>query len=150
MRKPVDRNGLEILERAEALQLVATATVGRLAYVSRGVPAVVPVNIGLADDDQVLFRLGTGRALAAIYARELIALEVDDIDLDAAGGWSVNIVGTPIEVCAALAVAAGANLRSWVQSEGSRLFRLGTDHLAGRRLVAKPLSESTVAAASAP
>jgi nitroimidazol reductase NimA-like FMN-containing flavoprotein (pyridoxamine 5'-phosphate oxidase superfamily) len=66
--RTVDRNGLEILVRSECQQLFVTATVGRLAYMNGGIPAGVPVNLALTDH-QVLFRLGTSRALPAIYAR---------------------------------------------------------------------------------
>ena len=130
---PTDRNGLEILERAECLQLLATGTVGRLAYCRGGVPAVIPVNVALAGE-RVLFRLGTGAALAAIYSRELVVLEVDAIDLDGCCDWSVNIVGSPTEVPAALAGAAGQGLRSWLRPDTTRLFSLGTEHVEGRRL----------------
>lgn len=133
---PMDRNGLEILEPAECLRLFATATVGRLAYTSGGIPAVIPVNVALAE--QVLFRLGTGAALAAIYDHQLVALEVDAIDLDACCGWSVNVVGTPTEVPAALAGAVGHLVRSWLRPDTTRLFSLQTTHVTGRRLLPGP------------
>jgi hypothetical protein len=133
MMSTVDRNGLEILERAECLRLLATATMGRLAYVHSGIPAVIPVNVALAEDT-LLFRLGTGGALAAIYARQPVTLEVDAIDLDACCGWSINITGSPLEIAAATAASAGQELRSWLRPNATRLFRLGTEHLEGRRL----------------
>lgn len=136
----VDRNGLEILARDECLRLLATATVGRLAYMRSGVPAVVPINIALVTD-QVMFRLGTGAALAAIYDRQLVAVEVDLVDLDACCGWSVNVVGAPTEVPAALAGAAGPALRSWLRPDVTRLFGLGSDHVSGRRLLPVRLLE---------
>ena len=131
--RTVDRNGLEILERAECLQLLATAPIGRLAYVHTDIPAVIPVNIALSGDT-MLFRLSTGSALTAIYSRQTIALEVDAIDLDACCGWSITIAGSPLEVAAANAASAGQDLRSWLRPNATRLFRLGTAHLEGRRL----------------
>ena len=130
---PVDRNGLEVLERAECLQLLATSKIGRLAYSRGGTLAVIPVNVACADD-RMLFRLGTGAALAAVYDKQLLTLEVDAIDLDTWCGWSVNIVGTPEEIPAALAGTVGQGLRSWLRPESTRLFSLRTDHLEGRRL----------------
>ena len=130
---PVDRNGLEVLERAECLQLLATSKIGRLAYSRGGTLAVIPVNVACADD-RMLFRLGTGAALAAVYDKQLLTLEVDAIDLDTWCGWSINIVGAPEEIPAALAGTVGQGLRSWLRPESTRLFSLRTDHLEGRRL----------------
>jgi hypothetical protein len=134
---PVDRNGLEILERDACLELLATATIGRLAYTSGGVPAVVPVNVALAGD-LVLFRLGKGSALATVYSGKLVALETDAIDPDTCCGWSVNVVGAPAEIPAALAGAAGQGLKSWLRSDTTRLFSLKTDDVKGRRLLPRP------------
>lgn len=64
MKSSADRNGLDILERMECSRLLPEAAVGRLAYVHDGIPAAVPVNLALTDD-QMLFRLGTGGAPAA-------------------------------------------------------------------------------------
>ena len=130
---PVDRNGLEILERAECLQLLATAAFGRLAYSCGGIPAVVPVNVASAHD-RMLFRLGAGAALAAIYDRQLLTLEVDAIDLDACCGWSVNIVGTPGGDPRSTRRNRRAGAQVMVAAESTRLFSLRTDHVEGRRL----------------
>lgn len=142
-----DRNGLEILGRDECLRLLGSVTVGRLVYVRGGVPAAVPVNIALAGD-QVVFRLGTGAALAAIYDRQLLAVEVDAVDLDACCGWSINVVGAPAEVPAVLAPIAGRRLRSWLRPDQARLFALRTDDVTGRRLSPPPPTGASAAAGS--
>ena len=133
----VDRNGLEILDRAQCMGLLADVTVGRLAYARGGVPAVVPVNVALVDE-RILFRLGTGAALAAIYDRQVIALEVDEIDADGRRGWSINVVGNPTEISVAVAGHAGVALQSWLRADNSRLFSLATNHVKGRRLCPGP------------
>lgn len=79
MAAGVDRNGLQVLDRATCLDLLATAVFGRLAYVSGGTPRVIPLNLVL-EDEAVLFRLSTGGALTAITSRQLVALEVDELD----------------------------------------------------------------------
>lgn len=131
--RTVDRNGLEILGRTECLRLLTSACIGRLAYIHNGIPAVIPLNVA-SSGDTMLFRLSTGSALTAIYGRQTIALEVDAIDVDAHAGWSITIAGSPIEVEAAIAEDAGHELRSWLRPSAARLFRLGTEHLDGRRL----------------
>jgi len=131
----LDRNGLEILERAECLGLLAGVTLGRLAYTHGGVPAVIPINVAL-EGDEILFRLGTGAALVALYDRQVVALEIEAIDLDACCGWSINVVGAPAEIPAARAAESGQKLRSWLRPDATRLFRLATAHIDGRRLLA--------------
>lgn len=133
-RRPRDRNGLEVLDRAECLRLLADARIGRLAYIGRGLPSIIPVNIAL-DEDQVVFRLSTGGALVAINGGQLVALEVDQVNVEDCCGWSVTVVGLPAEVPGALAGSAGVSLACWLRSDQARLFRLGSEHVEGRRLL---------------
>lgn len=135
MASRTDRNGLEILDRQACLDLLATVSIGRLAYVTGGVPKVVPLNVAL-DGDRVLFRLSTGNALAAIESGQLVTLEVDDFDPDTCCGWSVAATGVATEIPAALAAEPGAGCRSWLRGTVGRLFRLPTDEIEGRRLLA--------------
>jgi hypothetical protein len=135
MAARTDRNGLEILDRRACLTLLATVTIGRLAYVAGGVPRVIPLNVTL-DGDRVLFRLSTGNALAAIASRQLVTLEVDDFDPLTRCGWSVAVTGVATEIPAVLAAHPGAGCHSWLRGSVGRVFRLPTDEVEGRRLVA--------------
>lgn len=130
----VDRNGLEVLDRAACLDLLATAPLGRLAYLSRTVPRVIPLNLML-DGDRLLFRLGTGGALAAVESGQLVTLEADEFDHESGSGWSVSVVGIASEIPAALAAEPGRRLRSWLRGTTGRVFRLRTDEIEGRRLL---------------
>ena len=47
----VDRNGLEVLDRAECLRLLGTASLGRIGLTSGALPTVLPVNFRLIDDE---------------------------------------------------------------------------------------------------
>lgn len=129
-----DRNGLEILDRGTCLELLATATIGRLAYVAGSTARVIPMNVAL-DGDDVLFRLSTGNALAAIESGQLVTIEVDDFDGDACCGWSVTVTGVAVEIPAALADQPAARCHSWLRGRIGRVFRLPTDHVEGRRLL---------------
>ena len=132
----VDRNGLEVLERTASLALLATARLARLGYVSEGgQPVIIPLNVVL-EGDAVLFRLSTGGALAAITARKHIVLEIDALDPDGCGGWSVSIRGVAIEVPAQLAAWSGTPCMSSVlRGSSGRLFRVETADIDGRRLL---------------
>jgi hypothetical protein len=132
-----DRNGLEILGREQCLRLLARVEVGRLGYVRSGVPAVVPVMVAL-DGERLLFRLTTGAALAAICAGQLLVLEVDEIDRERGEGWSVNVVGLPVEVPGVLARALGECVTRPPGLRAGRLFELDTRHIEGRRTARSP------------
>ncbi|MBI2708098.1 MAG: pyridoxamine 5'-phosphate oxidase family protein [Actinobacteria bacterium] len=128
-----DRNGLERLSRERCLVLLRTARIGRLGYGMDGVPAVVPVNIA-TDAAAVVFRLSTGRALAAIEARQLVVVEVDEVNLDACCGWSINVIGVAAEVPAALVDGLSDVPTTWARGDHGRVFRLPLTVVEGRRL----------------
>ena len=91
----------EILElsRAECLDLLGRAHLGRLAFLdSVGVfPIVVPVNY-LVHDGSVVFRTVPGAKLAAAVRGGDVAFEVDQTDDLAQTGWSVLVRGKAEEL----------------------------------------------------
>lgn len=85
--------GLAALDEAECLRLLATRSVGRLAYVARaGTPDIAPVNYVL-DGRDVLVRSGPGPKLQAAERGDRVAFEVDDLDEQVRAGWSVVVAG---------------------------------------------------------
>ena len=121
-----DRNGLRILDRQECLDLLVASRIARLGYVSGTIAKVIPLNI-TAVGDSVLFRLGTGGALAAIESSQLVTLEVDDFDEETCRGWSVAVTGVAAEVPAALVAARDLGGPSAVRGSAGRVFRLRLD-----------------------
>jgi uncharacterized protein len=92
-----DRSGLEILDRQECLQLLATAHVGRIALSLAALPVVLPVNFALLDDD-VLIRTTPGSKLDAATKNTVVAFEADRIDALNRTGWSVLVQGVASEI----------------------------------------------------
>jgi nitroimidazol reductase NimA-like FMN-containing flavoprotein (pyridoxamine 5'-phosphate oxidase superfamily) len=127
---------LSRLTREQCLDRLRERRVGRLAYVARaGVPDVVPVNYSLYDGD-VLIRSGAGPKLQAAERRDVVALEVDDIDEDAHAGWSVVAVGrarrlTPSEQDA---LPEGVLPATWAHGPRSAVIRVHVTRLDGRVL----------------
>ena len=89
---------LERLSEAECLELLANGGLGRLAYTSRYRPTALPVaytidggSIVLGTWDPVLFDedLRTGIAQAEYQ----VAVEADQIDVEAREGWFVLVRG---------------------------------------------------------
>lgn len=132
----LDRNGLEILNRAECLALLASRPVGRVAVSAHALPAILPVTYRLLGDD-VIFATGTGSKSLAVTHGNVIAFEVDDTDPATCSGWSVLVVGIARQLDerdSGWAAARGLDLHPWVGRRAANLIRLQTDRLSGRRL----------------
>ncbi|GAA3236107.1 pyridoxamine 5'-phosphate oxidase family protein [Nonomuraea helvata] len=88
----VDSSGLQVLSRAECLDLLSTAPIGRIVFTDQALPAVQPVNFHL-DGHSIVIRTSTGSKLAAATRRAVVAFEADEFDLERRTGWSVTAVG---------------------------------------------------------
>ena len=131
----IDRNGLDVLDRAECLRLLTTATVGRLGVCDASGPVVLPVNYVLAGEEIVV---GTtvGSELHAALAADQVAFEVDDVDPAYEWGWSVLVRGRvrDLEDAAEVARADRLPLRSWGPGDRRRLTAIATTEVTGRRI----------------
>ena len=90
------RSGLELLPRAECLRLLGTQRVGRLGFLIGDQPVVLPVNYGV-ENGVVVFRTGEGAKLEGARKGK-VAFEVDDLDRDGCGGWSVVVQGVADDI----------------------------------------------------
>jgi nitroimidazol reductase NimA-like FMN-containing flavoprotein (pyridoxamine 5'-phosphate oxidase superfamily) len=124
------------LDRATCLALLASRRTGRLAYVARaGVPDVVPVNLAL-DGDRLLVRSGPGPKLQAAERREVVAVEVDDIDEQTRTGWSVVVAGRSKRLHTSEAAALDDDLlpEVWARGPRSSVIAIELTRVEGRRL----------------
>jgi nitroimidazol reductase NimA-like FMN-containing flavoprotein (pyridoxamine 5'-phosphate oxidase superfamily) len=130
--------GLIELERDECLRLLAGAAVGRIAVNSPGWPPLIrPVMYAFdAPTQSIMFRSAAGSKLTSLLRSERVAFEVDGIDPDGGGGWSVIVVGPVEEVTGAaeLARLAGPRLRQ----ELPHCMRIRATVVSGRRLAGDP------------
>jgi nitroimidazol reductase NimA-like FMN-containing flavoprotein (pyridoxamine 5'-phosphate oxidase superfamily) len=129
------RRQLDVLTRAECLELLATVPVGRLVYTHDALPAVVPVNF-LVDGQEVLVRAGYGGALAAGIRGSVVAFEADWFDPDHRAGWSVTVTGRAREELDEheLARLAALQLEPWADGDRDHFLKISTDLVQGRRL----------------
>ena len=139
----LDRNGLEVLSRAECLRLLATSRVGRVVVTDRALPAAFPVNFALLDED-VVFLTTAGSKLEAAEGEEVMAFEADEIDAVRHGGWSVLVQGlaSVISVPDELAQAQALGLEPWAPGGQFQFVRIRAELVSGRRLL--PRAASTV------
>jgi uncharacterized protein len=123
------------LEPAECLQLLAGGSVGRVVFSDAAMPAALPVNYVL-DDEEVVFRTGRSGQLATVVPGKVVAFEVGDIDMSTLTGWSVLGVGEAYEVCdpARLAELANRWPEPWVRGQREVMVCVPLQLLSGRRI----------------
>ncbi len=79
---------LVTIEADECVELLASAPWVRIAFVSGGLPTVLPVN-HLFHEQAVYFRTAPGSKLGSAAADGPVAIEADGGDADLRIGWSV-------------------------------------------------------------
>jgi nitroimidazol reductase NimA-like FMN-containing flavoprotein (pyridoxamine 5'-phosphate oxidase superfamily) len=137
----IDLNtGLEVIERAECLRLLAGEEVGRLGVVVGGQPEIFPVNYAL-DGESVIFRSDPGTKLAAATQGPVV-FEVDRLDHTTRSAWSVIIHGradqvTPYGNPALLHRTAHLALYPWTGRSKAHLLRITPATITGRRIPAR-------------
>jgi nitroimidazol reductase NimA-like FMN-containing flavoprotein (pyridoxamine 5'-phosphate oxidase superfamily) len=131
---------MEELDKNECLRLIEQGGIGRIAYVGRFGPAVLPVNYKL-QDEAIVFRtaehgpldedLRTGIADADYK----VAFEIDEIDLAAGRGWSVLVQGPAHHVQGAgLDAARGAGVEPWAPGDRELFIQIVPSRITGRRV----------------
>ena len=136
MSASTDRHGLEVLTFAQCLSLLRSRALGRLAYLDRGVPSVVPVN-HIVDGNSVVMRTLAGGKLDAALVGQPVAFQLDDHDPVRGTGWSVLVRGRAdlLEDPERIARLED-DLESWAIDEGTEVawIRILADEVSGRRL----------------
>jgi hypothetical protein len=132
---------LELLSEAECMELLANVTLGRLFYTSRYGPTALPVtyrideaSIVLGTWDPVLFDedLRTGIAQAEYE----VAVEVDQIDVEAREGWFVLVRGAAhhLDTEAEQQSFIDAGLEPWVEGVPPHFIRVNPANTWGNRI----------------
>ena len=129
------------LDEAESLKLISPGGIGRIAYLSRFGPAVLPVNYKW-HDGAVVFRTAQHSALdedlqTGIAGGDyLVAFEIDEIDLPGRQGWSVLIQGPAhhVEGETERTAAEQAGVEPWPTGERELFLRIVPHRVTGRRI----------------
>jgi nitroimidazol reductase NimA-like FMN-containing flavoprotein (pyridoxamine 5'-phosphate oxidase superfamily) len=127
------------LDEAESLRLIAQAEIGRIAYLSRFGPAVLPVNYKWYDG-AIVFRTARHSALdedlqTGIAGGDyMVAFEIDDFDVRERRGWSVLIQGPAhhVESEAERESAARAGVEPWAGGVRELFIRIVPHRITGR------------------
>jgi hypothetical protein len=136
----VDRNGLEVLDRAECLRLLGSVTLGRIGFTSGALPSVLPVTFHLVGE-RITVCTGRGSKVFAAVRNAVVAFEVDDFDPICCSGWSVAVTGVATEISDADGLGAPHRqpVARWPAREEA-VLAISTEFVSGRRITAGSLS----------
>jgi nitroimidazol reductase NimA-like FMN-containing flavoprotein (pyridoxamine 5'-phosphate oxidase superfamily) len=114
-------------------RLLHRAWVGRVGFVDRQGPVVLPVNC-VVWGPAIVFRTDQNTALYGLATGATVAFEADGIDSVAESGWSVLVRGQLYEVTDAeeLARMAELPLHPWVAGEKDRWMKIVSSLVTGR------------------
>ena len=129
----LDSAGLEVLDRAACLRLLATAGIGRIAVSVKAMPLILPVHYVL-DGDAILVRTHQGSTLDVATRDAVVAFEADRLGTASDLVWSVLVTGQARH----LEAGAGADTRwrelpAWTPGRPDRIVAISTDHVSGRQ-----------------
>ena len=126
------------MTEVECVRLLAARHLGRLATIVDHAPRVTPVNYRwIASAVEFCSQPGTKRDA---LSRSRVAFEIDEFDVVAHTGWSVQVVGWAAP-CSLEGAGADAAAVPWCGlPDDPEWFRIHADLVTGRRIVRAPTS----------
>ena len=126
---------LRKLSRDECWQRLSEHTMGRIGYVDRDGPVILPLNYQV-HDGRLLLRTASYTQMAVHLPGQVAAFEIDDADPHGHTGWSVLVRGRVEHVLhgATEVPAAGPESAPWPDGLRSMVFSLTPDLVTGRAL----------------
>lgn len=94
-RSPAPRRRLAELDRAEALELLASVGYGRIMFTLHALPAIRPVN-HLLDNGEIIIRSRLSATITTAVSQPrptVVAYQADHLDPTRRLGWSVVATG---------------------------------------------------------
>jgi nitroimidazol reductase NimA-like FMN-containing flavoprotein (pyridoxamine 5'-phosphate oxidase superfamily) len=123
----------------DCADLLAASPVGRVGVIVNGRPQIFPVNhVYDRQSGCVVFPTRAGTKLHAALDWPWVAFEVDGLDREGDGGWSVLLVGRAEEITdpAEIARATAARTTLWAAGRGTHWVRIVPSEVTARRISA--------------
>jgi nitroimidazol reductase NimA-like FMN-containing flavoprotein (pyridoxamine 5'-phosphate oxidase superfamily) len=126
---------LEVLDEGECRRLLATASIGRIAFTEGAMPVIQPASFALRGED-VFIPTGLSSKMAAGSRGAVLAFEVDDYDLVERTGWNVTVIGPSrlVSVPEQVRELDALGVRPWAPSAGHCYIALRLTVVRGRRI----------------
>jgi nitroimidazol reductase NimA-like FMN-containing flavoprotein (pyridoxamine 5'-phosphate oxidase superfamily) len=129
-------DGAARLDEPECLELLDTATVGRMAFVAGGRQHLLPINY-VCHESVVYVRTAEGTSFSTLDDGTDVVFEVDYHDDVFRWGWSVTVHG-PIRRVTDQAVLDRLDTvrrpKAWASGERDVVLAVAPDEIAGRRV----------------
>ncbi|MFD0688664.1 pyridoxamine 5'-phosphate oxidase family protein [Actinomadura fibrosa] len=127
---------LHPVAEGDAIVLLQSVPVGRIAWVEGRKAHVLPVNF-VMEGTTVVLRTGHGPILDAVRHDRLITFEADDLEPALRAAWSVLLTGHASVVTDPLEAAdlARLGLETWDTSQAPFFVRLIPQEVTGRRIL---------------
>ena len=124
---------IETVDADECLKLLATQSVGRLAYIVRDRPMITPVNYHVTGG-AVVIRVDIGQKFGSALRDGFFALQADSLDSDTRTGWTVTLTGPASWLTDEEAAGLEGVLKTWAPGERAHFLRIEPHQLGGRRI----------------
>jgi nitroimidazol reductase NimA-like FMN-containing flavoprotein (pyridoxamine 5'-phosphate oxidase superfamily) len=127
------------LSAATCADRLEASALGRVGTIVDGRPQIFPVNhVYDRASGRIVFPTQAGTRLHAALQWPWIAFEIDGMDPDGAGGWSVVVVGQgePLTDEATIARARRARRVLWAAGPGTEWAQIVPVRVTGRRISA--------------
>jgi uncharacterized protein len=85
-------DGLEPISPSRCRELLASQTIGRIAWQAADGPQILPVTYACYDGT-IIFRTSPYGVLSELVRPTDVAMEIDELDQESRGGWSVVVQG---------------------------------------------------------
>jgi nitroimidazol reductase NimA-like FMN-containing flavoprotein (pyridoxamine 5'-phosphate oxidase superfamily) len=128
----VDRAGLQILSRADCLDLLRTTDLGRVGISWRAMPMILPVHFAL-DLGRIVIATWDGSILSKATRGTVVAFEAEGPPGSDPPSWSVLVNGVADHVDAGANVIA---LDRWGSGHRQSVLSITTEQVTGRSRLA--------------
>lgn len=118
------------LDKQEALRLLGSVSLGRIAFTANALPEIRPVN-HILDRDEIIIRSHVGAAILATHG-QIVSYEADMLEPDTHLGWSVVVLGKARVLSDPEALRRYRDLvRPWVDRQMDYVIRIRPQRVTG-------------------
>jgi len=131
----VDASGCVVLDRQQCLDYLSAGGLGRVAVNVGALPAILPVQFAL-DDEQVVFSVGVGTVLDRATRDAVVAFESDGVELDGRCQWSVAVTGIARHRAEDEQLGRSPVVTpGWAHLEAPAIVAISMEYVSGRRTI---------------
>ncbi|HEX6395512.1 MAG TPA: pyridoxamine 5'-phosphate oxidase family protein [Acidimicrobiales bacterium] len=123
--------GAQIVSESDCWEMLATQSIGRVAFALEGQVEIFPVNYAI-DGDAIIFRTNVGRKYTGAKVGE-VAFEADSLDPVSKSGWSVVIHGSSRDATQLESAERPLGCQPWAGPK-EFLVRITPRGISGRRV----------------